>query len=89
MDLTRIQNTNKEDVVRIPKYKLAADRISDTLPYVEAIPDCRLMEINGVVEIYPIISSDQFCDMFIHFIESHGWFFGGGFKDITDEKQGK
>ncbi|GMW04542.1 MAG: hypothetical protein AMXMBFR85_05250 [Dehalococcoides mccartyi] len=46
-----------------------------------------MVEINGVAEIHPIISSDQFCDMFIRFIEAHGWFFGGGFKDITDEKQ--
>ncbi|MGI6622513.1 MAG: hypothetical protein ACOX4T_05145 [Acetivibrionales bacterium] len=28
----------------------------------------------------------SFCDMFIRFIEAHGWFFGGGFKDITDER---
>lgn len=76
-------------MIRIPKYKLATDRISDALPYVEAILDCRLVEIYGVVESYPVISSDQFCDMFIHFIESHGCFFGGGFKDITDEKRGK
>nr|WP_313164285.1 GTP pyrophosphokinase [Sedimentibacter sp.] len=87
MDLTRIQNSSQEDAVRIQKYKLAADRISGALPYVEAIPDCRLVEINGVAEIQPVISSDQFCDMFMRFIESHGWFFGGGFKDITDEKQ--
>jgi hypothetical protein len=86
MDLTRIQNPSKEDEARIQKYKLAADRISDALPYVDAIPDCRLVEINGVAEIHPAISSDQFCDMFIRFIEAHGWFFGGGFKDITDEK---
>lgn len=87
MDLTRIQNLSKEDKERIQKYKLAADRISDALPYADAIPDCRLVEINGVAEIHSAISSDQFCDMFIRFIEAHGWFFGGGFKDITDEKQ--
>lgn len=87
MNLTRIQNPSKEDAVRIKKYKLAADWISDALPYTEAIPDCRLVEINGIAEIHPVISSDQFCDMFINFIESHGWFFGGGFNNITDEKQ--
>lgn len=71
MDLTRIQNPSKEDEARIQKYKLAIDRISEALPYAEALTDCRLVEINGVAEIHPAISSDQFCDMFIRFIESH------------------
>ncbi|MBT9132763.1 MAG: hypothetical protein DDT33_01292 [Firmicutes bacterium] len=62
---TRIQNLSKEDEARIQKYKLAADLISDALPYADAIPDCRLVEINGVAEIHPAISSEQFCDMFI------------------------
>ncbi|OQB12475.1 MAG: GTP pyrophosphokinase [Firmicutes bacterium ADurb.Bin193] len=85
MDLTRIQNPSAKDEGRIKKYGQAADRISKALPYADEIPDCRLTEISGVVETYSNISSDQFCDMFIRFIESHGWFFGGGFKDITDE----
>lgn len=87
MDLTRINNPGTEDEERIQKYRLAVDRISDALPYADPIPKCRLVEINGVAEIHAVISSDQFCDMFISFIEAHGWFFGGGFKDITDEKQ--
>ena len=87
MDLTRIQNPSAKDEERIKKYNDAADRISGTLPYADAIPDCRLIEINGVAEIYPNVSSDQFADMFIRFIESHGWFFGGGFKDITNEEK--
>ena len=87
MDLTRIQNPGVEDEARIQKYKLAADRILDALPYADPIPNCRLVEVNGVAEIHPAISSNQFCDMFIRFIEAHSWFFGGGFKDITDEKQ--
>jgi len=86
MDLTRIQNPSKEDEARIRKYKLAVDRISEALPYADSILDCRLVEINGVIEIHPAISSDQFYDMFIRFIEAHGWFFGGTFKDITNEK---
>jgi len=45
------------------------------------------MKINGVAEIPPNISEDQFTDMFIRFVESHGWFFGGGFKDITTEDE--
>lgn len=87
MDLTRIQNPTVKDEERIKKYKLAADRISDALPYADEIPDCRLIEIGGVVEINPNISSDKFTEMFIRFVEAHGWFFGGGFKDITQEKE--
>ena len=87
MDLTRIKNPTEKDKARVKKYRKAADRIMDILPYADAIPDCRLIEINGVAEIHPSVSIDQFCDMFIRFIESHGWFFGGGYKDITDEKK--
>jgi len=86
MDLTRIQNPSKEDEARIQKYKLAASRISKALPCAASITECRLVEINGVAEIHSAISSDQFYDMFIRFIEAHGWFFGGGFKDITNEE---
>ena len=49
-----------------------------------AISDCRYIEISGVAQVHPSISLDQFCDMFIRFIESNRWFFCGGYKDITD-----
>jgi len=81
MDLTRIPNPTEKDKERVKKYRDAADRIMDALPYADAIPDCRLIEINGVAEIHPSVSIDQFIDMFIRFIESHGWFFGGGYKE--------
>ena len=86
MDLTRIPNPTDKDKERVKKYRKAADRIMEALPYADSIPDCRLIEINGVAEIHPAISIDQFADMFIRFIEAHGWFFGGGYKDITDEE---
>ena len=87
MDLTRIANPTEKDRQRVKKYRDAADRIMDALPYADAILDCRLIEMNGIAEIHPSVSIDQFIDMFIGFIESHGWFFGGGYKDITDEKE--
>jgi len=59
---------------------------SKMLPYADAISYCRLIEINGVVEIHPAVTLDQFPDMFIHFIESHGWFFRGGYMDITNDE---
>ena len=87
MDLTRIPNPTAKDEERIKKYRVTADRIMDALPHADAIPDCRLIEINGVAEIHPIVSIDQFSDMFIRFIVSHGWFFGGGYKDVTDAER--
>lgn len=87
MNLTRIQKPTVKDEERIKKYNQAADRILETMPYADEIPDCRLIEIDGVAEIHPNVSSDQFTDMFTRFIEAHGWFFGGGFKDITREEE--
>ena len=86
MDLTRLPNPTAKDEERIKKYMEASDRIMDALPYADAIPDCRLIEIDGVAEIHPAISADQFSDMFIRFFESHGWFFGGGCNDVTDDE---
>ena len=88
MDLTRTPNPTTKDEERVRKYREAADRIMDAMPYADAIPDCRLIEINGVAEIHPAVSHDQFTDMFIRFIESHGWFFGGGYRDITGSENG-
>jgi hypothetical protein len=87
MNLTRIPNPTAKDEERIKKYRKAADRLDEALTYAEAIPDSRLIEINGVVEMPSCISLDQFVDMFIRFIEAHGWFFGGGYKDVTDEEE--
>jgi hypothetical protein len=42
------------------------------------------IEINGCVEIPPEITMDAFTDAFIEWIESKGWYFGGGFKEIVD-----
>ena len=42
------------------------------------------IEINGCVEIPCEVSIDDFTDAFIEWIESKGWFFGGGFNEIVD-----
>lgn len=42
------------------------------------------IEITGCVEIPPEMSMDEFTDEFIKFIESKGWYFGGGFAEIID-----
>lgn len=86
MDLTRIPNPTNKDEERVKKYREAADRIMDVLPYANEIHNRRLIAIDGVAEVHPVITLDQFTNMFIRFISSHGWFFGGGYKDITDEE---
>ena len=42
------------------------------------------IEINGCIEIPPEMSADEFVDAFIELIESKGWHFGGGFREILD-----
>ena len=42
------------------------------------------IEINGCIEIPPEITMDEFTDVFIEMIESKGWYFGGGFREIVD-----
>ena len=86
MDLTRIKNPSEKDKERVQKYERAVDRILEALPCSDAIPDRRLIKIDGVAEIHPAISEEKFCDMFLCFMEAHGWLFGGGFEDITDKE---
>ena len=43
------------------------------------------IEINGCIEIPPEMSSDEFYDIFIAFVESQGWYFGGGMREIVDD----
>ena len=42
------------------------------------------IEINGCIEIPPEMTMDDFCDAFIELVESRGWYFGGGFREIVD-----
>ena len=42
------------------------------------------IEINGCIEIPPEMTTDEFTDAFIEWIESKGWYFGGGFREIAD-----
>lgn len=42
------------------------------------------MEITGCIEIPPEMTLDEFTDTFIEWIESKGWYFGGGFREIID-----
>ena len=40
--------------------------------------------INGCIEIPPEMTLDEFENEFIKWVESKGWFFGGGFREIAD-----
>ena len=42
------------------------------------------IEIGGCIEVPNEITIDEVYDAFIAFVESKGWFFGGGFQEITD-----
>ena len=42
------------------------------------------IEINGCIEIPPEMTLDEFENEFIKWVESKGWFFGGGFREIID-----
>lgn len=86
MNLTRIKNPTEEDKQRIQKYDKAWERISDALPLPDGIENERLISVDGCVEIQPFMTSDDFTDRFIQFVENHGWYFGGVIKDITDEE---
>ncbi|MDQ0191037.1 hypothetical protein JI721_14260 [Alicyclobacillus cycloheptanicus] len=41
------------------------------------------VEISGVAQVS--CSADEFMDKFIEWLESNGWAYGGGFKDVTGE----
>ncbi len=43
------------------------------------------IEINGCIEVPNEITMDEVIDAFIGFVESKGWHFGGGFREINDE----
>ena len=42
------------------------------------------IEINGCLEIPPDMTLDELCSEFIELIESKGWYFGGGLREIID-----
>jgi hypothetical protein len=43
-------------------------------------------EINGCIEVQPEITEDEFWSIFIDFVESKGWSFGGGISEIHEDR---
>ena len=44
------------------------------------------IEIQGCIEVSPETDIDVFINEFIGWVESKGWFFGGGFREMRDGK---
>ncbi len=42
------------------------------------------IEINGCIEVPPEMTMEEFWDAFLPLIESKGWTFGGGAREIID-----
>ena len=46
----------------------------------------KLIKVNIVIEAHEDDTLDDIIDALVEFVESKGWFLGGGFQDITDEE---
>lgn len=44
----------------------------------------KIIEIDGCVEVPDEVTVDDFLDLFIEFVESHDWYFGGGVRELPD-----
>ncbi len=44
----------------------------------------KIIEIDGCVEVPNEVTVDDFLDLFIEFVESHDWYFGGGVQELPD-----
>lgn len=44
--------------------------------------------LNGCVEIPDDMLEEAFCDAFIEFVESHGWYYGGGIYEYNEKRDG-
>ena len=44
------------------------------------------IETGGCIEVLDEITMDEVSDAFVEFIESKGWYFGGGFHELPDEE---
>ncbi len=43
-----------------------------------------LVEINGVAEVSDQVNAEIFTTLFLEWMESKGWYFGGGIHDVKD-----
>ncbi len=43
------------------------------------------IKIGGVIETPDDMTVDKLSDAFLQFVEQNGWYFGGGFREVTDD----
>ena len=48
-------------------------------------PSRKEIELHGCIEVPPDTTLDDFTDAFLSWVESKGWSFGGGFREIVDD----
>ena len=49
--------------------------------------ELRSIQIDGIAEIDKDISNQEFTDKFIQWIESNGWYFGGGISNYKEDDE--
>lgn len=47
--------------------------------------DRKAIKINGCIEVPHDLTEDDFSNIFIDFVEDHGWYFGGSIKEFKEE----
>ena len=46
-----------------------------------------MLEVDGILQVPLTTSKDDVVDLFIDFVESQGWFFGGGLKELSETQE--
>ena len=55
----------------------------------ELVMDEKEIEIGGCILVPRNVSKDEVIDQFIEWVESKGWYFGGGFRELTYNEKGE
>ena len=50
--------------------------------------DEKEIEIGGCLTVPSDVTKDDVIDAFIQWVESKGWYFGGGFRELSPEESG-
>ena len=50
--------------------------------------DEKEIEIGGCITVPKETDADAVIDAFLHWVESNGWYFGGGFRELPPEESG-
>ena len=51
--------------------------------------DEKEIEIGGCILVPRNVSKDEVIDQFIEWVESKGWYFGGGFRELQYDEKGE